>query len=317
MTKLFIVEGPEKGQSFKIKGDIAYVGRSSDNDIQMKDRSVSRKHLKILKKSNQYFIEDLQSANGTFVDGKPLFSGDEFEVKEGLPITIGNMVVCLGKEYKGDVPAIPEPMDLSKEIKQKEKGVTKERRTDRKKNMELISKVSDLFMQSMDIKETLETILDYVSDLLNRIDRGIILLVDHETGKISDVISIIKKSSDDTTTIYSRTVVDQVLRDGAPVIISDTHAEAESDFSASLKLMKIRSVMCVPLISGSIVRGVIYLDSVNKPNGFRKEDLSLLTSLSGPAALAVENALLFSNLERIVEDGQKICEKLKKIRESG
>jgi pSer/pThr/pTyr-binding forkhead associated (FHA) protein len=91
MTKLFIVEGPEKGQSFEIKGDIAYVGRSPDNDIQMKDRSVSRKHLKILKKSNQYFIEDLQSANGTFVDGKPLFSGDEFEVKEGLPITIGGL----------------------------------------------------------------------------------------------------------------------------------------------------------------------------------------------------------------------------------
>ena len=73
--------------------------------------------------------------------------------------------------------------------------------------------------------------------------------------------------------------------------------------------------MCVPLISRSKVRWVIYLDSVNKPNGFRKEDLSLLTSLSGPAALAVENALLFSNLERIVEDGQKICEKLKKTRE--
>ena len=123
------------------------------------------------------------------------------------------MVVCLGKEYTGDVPAIPDPMDLSKEIKKKEKGFKKERRTDRKKNMELISKVSGLFMQSMDIKETLETLLDYVSDLLNRIDRGIILLVDHETGKISDVISIIKKSSDDTTTIYSRTVVDQATRE--------------------------------------------------------------------------------------------------------
>ena len=316
MTKLYIVDGPEKGHSFDLEGDTVYVGRSPENDIQMKDRSVSRRHLKILRKTSKYFIEDLQSANGTFVDGRPLFPGDELEVEEGLPITIGNMVICLGKEFTGDVPAIQDSIDLSKKMSEQERVFTKERRMKSHKSMELIYKVSDLLMQSVDIKETLETMLDYVSDLLKRIDRGIILLVDGETGKISDVISIIKKSSDDTTTIYSRSVVDKVVREGTPVIISDTHAEAEADFSASLKLMKIRSVMCVPLISRSKIRGVIYLDSVNKPFGFRKEDLALLTGLSGPAAVAVENALLYSNLGKILDDGKQMCEKLKQIRET-
>ncbi|MBW2284964.1 MAG: GAF domain-containing protein, partial [Deltaproteobacteria bacterium] len=59
----------------------------------------------------------------------------------------------------------------------------------------------------------------------------------------------------------------------------------------------IRSVMCVPLISRAQIRGVIYVDSVNQPFGFRKEDLKLLTALSSPAAIAVENALLHSTLE--------------------
>lgn len=44
-------------------------------------------------------------------------------------------------------------------------------------------------------------------------------------------------------------------------MISDTHAEDEIDLSESLKLMKIRSVMCVSLISRSQIRGVIYVDS--------------------------------------------------------
>jgi GAF domain-containing protein len=70
------------------------------------------------------------------------------------------------------------------------------------------------------------------------------------------------------------------------------------------------------LISKNRVRGVIYLDSVNKPHGFRKEDLSLLTALSSPAALAVENALLYSNLDKIVEDGKKICKRLQRIKDN-
>jgi len=48
------------------------------------------------------------------------------------------------------------------------------------------------------------------------------------------------------------------------------------------------------LISRSQIRGVIYVDSVSKPHGFRNDDLSLLTALSSSAAIAIENALLYA-----------------------
>ena len=57
-----------------------------------------------------------------------------------------------------------------------------------------------------------------------------------------------------------------------------------------------RLVACLTSLQGQ-VRRVIYVDSVNQPFGFRKEDLKLLTALSSPAAIAVENALLHSTLE--------------------
>ena len=75
-------------------------------------------------------------------------------------------------------------------------------------------------------------------------------------------------------------------------IMPDTRREGEPDLSKSTDLMRVKSVMCAPLIGKSKVRGVIYLDTVIKPNGFRKEDLSLLTALSIPAAYAIENASL-------------------------
>jgi GAF domain-containing protein len=61
-----------------------------------------------------------------------------------------------------------------------------------------------------------------------------------------------------------------------------------------MEIMRIKSALCVPLISRSEVRGVIYLDSFAEPYGFRDEDLSLLTALGSSAAVAIENALLHS-----------------------
>ena len=121
------------------------------------------------------------------------------------------------------------------------------------------------------------------------------IVINSETGETLDVITRYKESSDDTVMMYSRTVVEKVIKDGMAVMITDTFAQEEVDLSESLRLMKIGSVLCVPLISKKKVHGVIYIDSVGKPFGFRKEDLDLISALSVPAALAIENALLTSN----------------------
>jgi GAF domain-containing protein len=149
-------------------------------------------------------------------------------------------------------------------------------------------------MESSDISETLEKILDYILDHLKRIDRGVIILIDNETGEISEVMSRLRKPADDTSMMFSRPVVDRVIREGKAVIISDVHREDVGELSDTLKLLKIGSVMCVPLFIRSKIRGVIYVDTMKTPYGFRKEDASLFTSLSGPAAIAIENALLLS-----------------------
>ncbi len=131
-------------------------------------------------------------------------------------------------------------------------------------------------------------------ELLKRVNRGVIILIDHKTKKISEVISRSRTDSDATTRMYSRTIVDRVVREGKPVMMLDTLSEDEGDRSDSMEIMRVRSVMCVPLISRSQIRGVIYVDSVSKPHGFRNDDLSLLTALSSSAAIAIENALLYA-----------------------
>lgn len=293
MIKLYVMNGSEEGQSFDLKPDTVYVGRSPDNHIQMKDKFVSRKHLKIMKRDEKYFVVDLKSKNGTFVNGEQILPGTEHEVGEGVPIVLGMSVLCLGKACLKDIIPFLDSIDLSKEMAESETILVRDRPMTSQKNMELIQRVSDVLMQSSDINEILEKILYYVLDLLKRVDRGVIILVDPETKRISRVIPKTRLPGDSTMKIYSRTIVERVVQEGKPVMMLDTLSGDESERSESMEIMRVRSVMCVPLISRSQTRGVIYVDTVSRPHGFRNDDLALLTALSSSAAVAIENALLY------------------------
>jgi pSer/pThr/pTyr-binding forkhead associated (FHA) protein len=302
MIKIHILNGTEKGQSFELESNMIHVGRASTNDIRLKDKSISRQHLCILKDRDTYIVKDLNSTNGTVIQGLRIESETEVEVTEGVPIAIGNIFFSIAKKYEGDVQAIEDALDFSNDLSEKTPMGTHDRPMSPARNMEFIFKVCEALMQSTNINKTLEKVLNYIFQLLERVDRGVIILVDTETGNIADIICSYEKNRDETVMMYSRTIVDRVLKTKKPVFMSDTMSEDKADRSESMEMMKIRSVMCVPLISRSQIRGLIYVDSVNQPFGFRHEDLKLLTALSSPAAIAVENALLHSTLELMARD---------------
>jgi Tfp pilus assembly protein PilZ len=176
------------------------------------------------------------------------------------------------------------------------------------RNLELLLKVSNIFAQSLNIDELLGEVIDQILDVLRRIDRGAILLLNKETGKLREVVS--KTRMDDKDGIfskinYSRTIVKRTIRQGEPVLVSDTSRMDEARLSNSMQQMNIRSVMCVPLKYKGEVRGAIYVDSIGLPGGFRQDDLQSLAGLGNTAAIAIENARLYSNLEKLVEHRTK------------
>jgi transcriptional regulator with GAF, ATPase, and Fis domain len=265
----------------------------------MKDRFVSRAHLEISKRDSKFFLKDLNSENGTFVDGELIKPRKEFEVEQGLPISIGMSVLCLGEGCTEYILAFLDSLELSKELSEKVGEAQKDRPMTAKQNMELIYRVSHVLGQTLDINEMLEKILEYIFDLLKRIDRGAIILVNDKTGEKRQVIIRNKEGLIDHTMRYSEAVVERVLKTGKAVMIPDAQAEEISELAKTMELVEIGSVMCVPLINKSEIRGVIYVDSLQKPYGFRREDLSLITALSSPAAIAIENALLHKRLEEM------------------
>jgi len=317
MSKLFIMNGPDKGKSFNFSGNTAYVGRLPDNDIQIRDKTISRKHLRIQRNGDKFVIKDLNSKNGTFVNGKILSPGKDLEVDEGVPIAIGKVFVSLGVMCSEELLSGHDLEGLSEEFSSTAVYTAyQDRPLTQPKNMDFFYKVSNVLNQSLDINVIMEKMLDYIFDLLKRIDRGVIILIDSDTGEFTSVITRAEKPGEDKDSgqpLYSKTVVNAVIRDRKPVTILDAFGQDELDVSKSMELMKVRSVMCVPLISKSKIRGVIYVDSVRIPYGFREEDIALITSLCSPAAVAIENAMLYSNMERLVDERTESLKKTENI----
>jgi len=102
------------------------------------------------------------------------------------------------------------------------------------------------------------------------------------------------------TAPYSTKVVERVIAVKRPVLISNTKTE-EGDIADTLKVLKVQCVLCSPMIFASRLAGVIYLDSVRRPYGFREDDLALLMELGQQIALAVEKARFVSDISMAAE----------------
>ena len=89
MVRVRIVEGPGSGTEFEIE-QAAILGRLDSNDIPVHDPKASREHAKIYKQGLKYSVVDLNSSNGTFVNGDQI---TKKALEHGDRITIGKVTM--------------------------------------------------------------------------------------------------------------------------------------------------------------------------------------------------------------------------------
>jgi putative methionine-R-sulfoxide reductase with GAF domain len=302
MPKLSMIRGPLRGQTFDFDADTVFIGRSTRNDLQITDDTISRKQIKIFRIGGKFFVEDLRSTNGTLVNGIKIAPGEGFEVGEGDTITIGRSMIRLS-----EVPA-GKTLDVKKLIARQPPGDSKEksgrfndRRSHLPKDLELIYKVSQLLKESVPMTQILSKVLEHLFEVLPRVDRAAIILFDEYQKQIKEVIAKSRGDTGNGAIGYSPTVVGRVLQEGKAVRMSNTAYEPDAGLSEDEGSSNIKSILCVPMIIKSEAYGVIYVDSLQEPYGFRKEDLLLLSSLSGSVAFAIENAHLTSVLKELTK----------------
>src|SRR6476620_6978247 len=94
VPSLFVIQGRDQGTRFRLDGTTVTLGRGTSNAVQLHDTEISREHAEFSRRGEQYFIRDLESSNGTFVNGKQikeqeLASGDQLQLGRTLLLYTG------------------------------------------------------------------------------------------------------------------------------------------------------------------------------------------------------------------------------------
>lgn len=304
MATLKVVSGPNAGHCYVITGDEAVLGRYPFCDIVLPSHSVSRQHARIVREAEGFYIEDLNSLNGTFVNGQRVVSRtrlnnlDRIHVYETLlsfqdgtlaavspapaEPTLPGLTAALSAQDEqalvratrivGTVDALAEPrLDVGAEAK-----------------LRAVLEITRHLGRSLAVDEFLPKILDSLFEIFPQAERGYILLADKDGAPLSVRATKQQGSQGGTSQTLgpiSRTVAERVMEAGQGILsnTASQHATALDDDT--------HSQMSVPLTGPSgRPLGIIHIETIDPTRRFIEFDLDVLVSVSAVAGQAVEHA---------------------------
>ncbi|MGD9076743.1 MAG: GAF domain-containing protein, partial [Desulfobacteraceae bacterium] len=217
-----------------------------------------------------------------------------------VPIAVGITVICLGEGCAEQMVPFLESIDLTEDPEELNRTLQMQRDRAAQNKLRFLYNASKALTEDLTIKETLEKLLVHIFELLKRVDRGVFVLIDPDTERVTETIFKSNNPGDDASSVYCEDIVKSVLESRKPFFVSDAKTD-KGEFADTLEVLKIESVLCVPLISRSQILGAIYVDSLKRPYGFRKEDLALLMNLSLRIAPAIDDARFASEILEVAE----------------
>ena len=292
--RLAAISGKLKGAIFALNEESLIIGRETAANLCIADASVSRRHSKIEKKENGFVLTDLESLNGTFVNDLPIKSR---LLEHGDRVRIGDSQF-LFLTHEGD--ATSKSSDVRLDEAHVVSGSTVQIRLDEAiyqmtRDLSALMKISTTINSIRGLDNLLERLLELLFEVVPA-QRGAILLTSEGSFETSLVFGLDRAHGKDAAVHVSRTIVQQVLRDGVALLANDAPSETRL-VTDSLIAARTHSVLCVPLILFDRKLGVLYLDSTDARDQFNRDHLQLVTAIAGIAAVAIENARQFEWLE--------------------
>lgn len=316
MPKLVLRHGAEV-TSYELDGEVTVIGRSPECQIQLDSDMVSRRHAQVTRKGNSFYLEDLDSGNGTVLNGKRIGERTQLQPKDRIklgpvllrfeagspdrkrPAPLNKILKILSVEITaGDTVTIVESNESSGGF-----GLLE---VQPEAKLRAVIEITRSLAGTVDLQAIFPLILDTLFSIFPQADRGCVLLKDQETRQMVPVAQKHRRSNEDPTVKLSRTILDKVLHERTGILSDDATADPRFETSSSISSLTIRSMMCVPLLGlDGEPMGLINLDTQNVLSRFNKQDLDLLLAVAGQAALSYESArLLTSHMEKMKQDGE-------------
>ena len=282
------------------------LGRSSDNDIVLRDFSVSRHHAKVTAAGALFRIVDLESTTGIKINDSVVADG---VLHPGDRVTVGNfqLTVSDGELEEGELSSATyfRPLaEFNQQFGLEGEPAVAAAVGERERVFEIVAQVAKTLIQVEELEPVLDKVMDVVFEYL-KVDRAFIVLFDDGGAPRLELFRT-RDSGDGATpeVPISRTILDTVSRQKVAILTHDAQADERFEAGQSIRIHQIRSAMCAPLWLRDLVIGVIYVDSPLHVGSFSATDLDVLTALANYAAVAIERARLNERIrtERMVRD---------------
>jgi signal transduction histidine kinase/pSer/pThr/pTyr-binding forkhead associated (FHA) protein len=337
VPSLFVIRGNDQGRRFELEEAIVRLGRDSSSPVQIHDTEVSRHHVELRRSNRDYVLSDLNSSNGTFINGRRvrqhlLASGDQIQVGSTLILYTGPAEEADEDLRRSvDITAAPAPDDQSRiihSVTQEEGSRIFEMQADlpqnswlarARSNLQVMYRTALAVSHTLDIEQLLVRIMELIFEWVEA-DRGCIMLLDAKTGRLEPAVRRARKGSDPNDKIsISKTILDYVLGRKEGVLTSDARQDDRFSPAASILKLGVREAICVPMQGRYDVVGAIYVDTLSSPqqiierggaNRFTQDHLKLMIAIGHQAALAVEDTRYYSAMvqaERLAAVGQTIA----------
>ncbi len=306
---LTMTSGPTAGQRFNLSRPLMILGRHPDCDVVLDAGAVSRQHAQIVQENDEFFIEDLNSRNGTFVNNqaiqgrKTLLDGDVVRICDlAFRFRASDGGVTETEMRFGDSKAVvieDERTPSSSKIMTKlEVSEGSRSRLDVNPLLKLkaVLEITRKISGSLTLKEVLPKVLDSLFSIFIQADRAFVILRNPD-GTLIPMAEKFRRPDQHDTVRISRTVVDEVMKSKEAVLSADAASDERFAMSESIADFRIRSVMCAPLMDNdNNVLGVIQVDTNEQRSRFDEEDLEVLVGVAGQAGLAIQNAQMHDNM---------------------
>jgi len=329
--KLIAISGSLKGTIFPLSLGEGSMGRDAANAVCINDASVSRRHCLIKYEVTEsaaqpqcspevghFTITDLESYNGTFVNGLPI---TEQTLAHGDQIAVGDVILLflLRETEAGQPPAIP--TDEGKLITRSTVRLRAEDalylRPDRvlselpatariARDLNWLLKISTTINSISDLQPLQRGLLQMILEVIPA-EREAVLLVDRSQEGFASVYGWNRLKGQDDSIKVSQTITNQVLREGVALLSNDLFETEGLGERPSLVEARVCSVLCVPLVFLKKPLGVIYLDTSDPAARFDEGHLQLLTAIAGIAAAPFENA---GRLEWLEGENQRLQDEI-------
>jgi len=299
--KLISISGALQGTVFGLGEDELSIGREAVNQVRLVDPSVSRRHALISREGEQFKLVDLNSFNGTFVNGVPVL---ERILEHGDQVAVGD-VLLLFLLHDPEEDEEPPRVDFDESCLETQSIVRLQRQdvfylhpekvlavlppTSRiARDLNTLLKISTFINSIQELDKLQQRVLELLLEVIPA-ERGAILLTGYDSEELTPTASVSRSQGVEETMRVSRTITAQVAREGVAVMSNDVSADASLGPAESLIGSNVRSLLCAPLMLPERNLGVIYLDTAEAAAAFDEHHLQLLTAVAGIAAVAIEN----------------------------